>query len=195
MYRRKAGRTFEVEEDIDHDEDEDSDPELVENLGDDNLEAVLGRPVASVSVKKGKQKVSSVPVQATAKRKPNRSKKGTVNMQAPPKGRTMLVPPVNELEDGQEDSSALLNAIGATSTDEDGVPSFPSAPQLSRPFTKPPASKIQFCVPGKSRSSGRGRGFASTSKLKVTQVREIFDSDEVEDFTLGLNNISDASVG
>ena len=188
MYRRKAGRA--VQDDPD-DEDED-DHELVENLEDDTLDAVLGRPAASVpSIKSGKRTAARGAAQTTANatRKPARAKKGPAK-----RGRTVLGSPVQGLEDDQEDFGALLDAIGATSTDEDGVPSFPSAPRRARSSATLPASKNRSRVPGKSRGAGRGRGFASTSKLQVTRVQELFHSSEGEDFTLGLANISDTSV-
>ena len=190
IYRRKAGRAVQIEDD---DDDDDDDPDLVENLEDDTLDAVLGRPVAAVpSVNRGERTVASGAAQTTAKRKPSASKKGPAKG-----GRAMLGRPVQGLEDEQEDFSALLDAIGATSTDEDGVPSFPSAapPRSHSPATLP-ASKNKSRVPGKSRGAGRGRGrgFASTSKRQVTQVQEMFHSSEGEDFTLGLANISDTSV-
>ena len=193
MYRRKAGRAVEVEEDLDNEEDEDSDPELVEMLDDGDLDTMLGRPVASTpSVKKGKGKVFNGTAQVTAKRKPSRSKRGTGNIQAPPKGRRIR--PVEESKGIQEDFSALLNAIGATSTDKDGVPYLSSASQLPQSPIKRPISKNRPWLPVKRQGAGRNRGFATTSKSKLALVQETFDSDEVEDFTLGLNNISDTSM-
>ena len=96
MYRRKAGRAVQAADDDPDDEDED-DHELVENLEDDTLDAVLGRPAASVpSVKSGKRTAASGAAQTTAnaKRKPARAKKGPAK-----RGRTGLGPPVQGLED------------------------------------------------------------------------------------------------
>jgi len=196
MYRRKAGRAVEVEEDLDNEEGEDSDPELVEMLDDGDLDTMLGRPVTSTpSVKKGKGKVFNGTAQVTAKRKPSRSRRGTGNIQAPPKGRRIRpISPVEESESEQEDFSALLNVIGATSTDKDGVPYLSSASQLPQSPIKRPISKKRPWLPVKRQGAGRNRGFATTSKSKLALVQETFDSDEVEDFTLGLNNISDTSM-
>ena len=195
MYRRKAGRAIEVEEDPDHDED--GDPELVETLGDGDFEPVLYRPVASTPlVKKGKGKVFNTgTAQTKVKGKPDRSKKRSVKIQAPQKGgRTTPISLLEELEVEEEDFDAMLDAIAATGTDKDGVPYLPSASRYSQSSIKQPVSKGRSRVPIKSRGAGRNRGLATTSKSNSTRAHGIFDSDEVEDFTFELNNISDSSV-
>ena len=196
MYRRKSGRAVEVEEDLDNEEDEDIDPELVEILDDGDIEVALGQPVAPTPVvKKGKGKISKgVTARTTTKRKSNKSRKATVNVQVPPKaGRTTSISPVAVLEGGQEDFDVFLGAIGATNTDKDGVPYLSSASQLSQSHKEQPNSNNRPRVPVKGRGAGRRRGFATSSMSKLTQAQEIFGPDEVEDFTFGLNNISDTS--
>jgi len=194
MYRRKAGRAVGVEEDPDHEGDEDSDPELVGALEDGDLEPVLCRPVASTSlVQKGKGKDFNM---GTARTPANRSKKhGTAKTQPPQKvARTMPTSPADDLEGQHEDFCAMLVAIGATGTDKDGVPYLPSPSQHSQSHIKQPLSKSRSRKSVKSRGGGRNRGFATTSNSNLTRVQDIFDSDEVEDFTFALNNIPDTSV-
>ena len=199
MYRRKAGRAIEVEEDLDHEGDEDGDSDLVEALEDADLGPVLRKSVASDPlVKKGKGKVLNKGTgRTTAKREPDRSKRRTAKIQTPRKGkRTMLSPPIGDSEGEQEDFGAMLDAIGATGTDEDGVPYLPTASQHSQSHIKQPLpiSKRRWRTPIKTRGAGRNRGFATTSKSNLTRSQDISDSDEVEDFTLALCNIPDTSV-
>jgi hypothetical protein len=170
MYRRKAGRVVEVEDEPDHDDDEESDPELVRAL--DDLKVVPDRPVASTPlVKKGKWRAFEGGTPQTAvNRKPGWSKRGTVNVRAPRKGgRTMPPSQVEESESEREDFSALLDAVGAISTDEDGVPYFPSASQPSQSSTKPSMSKGRSRASVRTQGAGRGRGFATISRLKVAR--------------------------
>ena len=116
-------------------------------------------------------------------------------MRVPPEGgRTISISPVAALEGGQEDFDVLLGAIGATSKDKDGVPYLPSASQLSQSHKEPPNSNSRPRVPVKGRGAGRRRGFATSSVSTLTQAQEIFDPDEVEDFTFGFDNVSGTSV-
>jgi hypothetical protein len=195
MYRRKAGRVMEVEDDPGHEDDEDSDPELVRAL-DDDLEVVLHRPVASTPlVNKGKGRAfDGGTARTAANRKPGLSKRGTVDVRAPRKGGRTMPPSQVEEESELEDFSALLDAVGAISTDEDGVPHFPSSSHLPQSSTKPAMSKGRSRASVKTRGAGRGRGFATMSRLRVARAQEIFDSDELEDFTRELNEVSDTSV-
>ena len=197
MYRRKSGRAVEVEEDLDHEGDEDGDSDLVETLEDAGLEPVPYEYVASTTlVKKGKGKVFNKDTpRTTAKRQPDGSKRRTVKIQARRKGRRpMLDSPVEDLERDHEDFDTMLGAIGATGTDKDGVPYLPSDSKHSQSHIERPLSKSRPRPPVKARGARRSRGFATTSKSNLTRARDIFDSDEVEDFTLALNNISDISV-
>ena len=198
MYRRKVGRAIEVEEDHDHEGDEDSDPELVGAMEDDDLEPVLCRSVASTPlVKKGKGKMPNRGTdRTTTNREPDRSKqKGTVKIQALQEvERAMPIFPVGDLEEEQDDFTAMLDAIGATGTDEDGVPHLPSTSRHSQSHINRSLPKSRSRRPAKSRGAGRNRGFTTTSSSSLTRAQDIFDSDEVEDFTFVLNNISDASV-
>ena len=197
MYRRKAGRAVEVEEDLDHEGDEDGDSDLAETLGDADMEPVPCKSVASTPlVKKGKGKVFNKDIaRTTAKRRPDGSKKRIVKVQAPRKGRRSVSnPPVVDLEGEQEDFDTMLGAIGATGSDKDGVPYLPSETQHSQSHIKQPLSKSRPRAPIKTRGAGRNRGFATTSKSNLTRAQNIFDSDEMEDFTFALNNISDTSV-
>lgn len=197
MYRRKAGRAVVVEEDGDHEGDEDGDSDLVETLEDVDLEPVPCKSVASTPlVKKGKGKVFiKDTARTTAKRDPNRSTKRTVKIQAPRKGRrSMSNSPVDNLEGEQEDFDTMLGAIGATGTDKDGVPYLPSDPIHSQSHIKQPLSKSRPRASVKTRGAGRNRGFGTTSMSNLTRAQDISDSDEMEDFTLALNNISDTSV-
>jgi structure-specific endonuclease subunit SLX1 len=198
MYRRKAGRAVEVEEDPDHEQDEDGDPELVGTLDDADFEAALG--VASTPVtKKGKGKGKAFgkgSAQAISKRKPYRSKKGTFT--PPKRGRTMPISQVGGFEGDEGDFGALLNAVGATGTDKDGVPYFqlgvPPASQPSRSSVKQPVPMKRSCAPVKTRGADPKRGLATISKSKLTQAQTIFNSDEGEDFGPELGQVSDTSV-
>jgi hypothetical protein len=194
MYRRKAGRAVEVEEDPNYEDDEDSDPELVGALEDGDLEPVLCS--STPLVKKGKGKVFTVGTARTrGKREPDRSKKGTAKIKSLQKvGRTMPISPVDDSEGEQEDFSAMLDAIGATGSDKDGVPYLPSTSQHPQSHIKQALSKSRSRRPVKSRGAGRNRGFATTSNSNLTRAQAIVDFDEVEDFTFALNNISDTSV-
>ena len=194
MYRRKAGRAVEVEEDPDHEGDDDSDPELVGALEDGDLEPVPRRPVGSTSlVQKGKGKGFTM---GTARIPANRSKKHGITKTQPPQkvGGTMPMSTEDDLEGNHGEFSAMLDAIGATGTDKDGVPYLPSASQHSQPHIKQPLSKSRSRKPVKGRGGGRNRGFATTSSSNLTRAQDILDSDEVEDFTFALHNIPDTSV-